>query len=186
MLGSQGETRKQRPWDESIRVPFLLRYPAALGEGPATVEKFVDAPDVMPTLLSLAGVAIPDTVEGADLTPYLRGRPAPEDDAALLMCASPFGEYARPHGREYRGVRTRRHTYVRDLTGPWLLYDNEADPYQMHNLCGSADVSDLQARLASILQRKLAATDDEFLPGAEYIRKWGYTVDDKGTVPYTT
>ena len=71
-----------------------------------------------------------------------------------------FGEYARPHGREYRGVRTKRYTYVRDLTGPWLLYDNGRDPYQMQNLCGSPDAADAQAELESILRRKLAETDD--------------------------
>ena len=106
--------------------------------------------------------------------------------AALLMCASPFGEYARPHGREYRGVRTKRYTYVRDLTGPWLLYDNESDRYQVRNLCDTPAAADVQARLESILQRKLAETGDGFLPGDEYIRKWGCTVDETGTVPYTT
>jgi hypothetical protein len=42
-------------------------------------------------------------------------------------------------GREYRGLRTKRYTYVRALAGPWLLFDNLADPYQMDNLIGEPE-----------------------------------------------
>jgi len=186
MLGSQGQHKKQRPWEESIRVPLLLRWPAGLGPEPRTVEKLIDAPDLMPTLLSLAGVAIPETVEGKDLSAHAAGEPAPADDAALLMCASPFGQFVRRKGgREYRGVRTRRHTYVRDLRGPWLLYDNRADPGQLRNLCGDPDHAAVQADLEAALRRRLDETADEFLPGEEYLRRWGYVTDANGTVPYT-
>lgn len=185
MLGSHGMARKQKPWDESIRVPMLLRYPAGLGEGGRTSEKIVDAPDIMPTLLSLAGVEVPGTVEGADLSDYARGAEPPDDDAAVVECISPFGEFTRPQGREYRGVRTRTHTYVRTLDGPWLLYDNVADPYQMNNLVGADGAAALRGRLDDLLQRMLDARGDRFLPGEEYIRRWGYEVDERGTVPFT-
>ncbi|MFB0524882.1 MAG: sulfatase, partial [Phycisphaerae bacterium] len=79
----------------------------------------------------------------------------------------------------------RRYTYVRDLKGPWLLYDNQQDPYQLNNLCDKPRFSKLQKRLESILSEKLKETNDDFLPGAEYIKKWGYVVDESGTVPYT-
>ena len=187
MLGSQGQTKKQRPWDESIRVPFLLRYPRGLGDGGRVVEKFIDAPDLMPTLLSLAGVGIPETVEGEDLSDYARGKPAPSDDAVLIGCPAPFGQFERHNhgGREYRGVRTHRYTYTRDLTGPWLLYDNQEDPYQQTNLCNDPVAADVQATLEALLQRKLAEAADEFLPADQYIARWGYTVNENGTVPYT-
>ncbi|MHC4716082.1 MAG: sulfatase/phosphatase domain-containing protein [Planctomycetota bacterium] len=140
----------------------------------------------MPTLLSLAGVEIPQTVEGADLSAFAGGEPAPKDDAALITCPWPFGQYAkRLGGREYRGLRTRRYTYARDLTGPWLLYDNLTDPHQLENLVGRPDMADVQADLEAALQAKLDATGDEFLPGEEYVRQWGYAVDESGTVPYT-
>lgn len=185
MLGSQGQQRKQRPWDESILIPFHLRWPAGLGDGPRTVEKFLDAPDIMPTLLALAGLAVPETVEGMDLTSFIDGRPPPEDDGALMTCVSPFGEFIRRQGgREYRGIRTARYTYVRDLEGPWLLYDNRADPYQLNNLVNRPESAEAQGHLDAILSRRLAETDDAFLPAEEYIRRWGYTVDADGTVPY--
>jgi hypothetical protein len=87
-------------------------------------------------------------------------------------------------GREYRGIRTLRYTYVRDLKGPWLLFDNKKDPDQLKNLIGLPGSAILQKKLDDILKRKLAEAHDEFLSAEEYIRKWGYTVDANGTVPY--
>jgi len=186
MLGSQGQAKKQRPWEESIRVPFLLRYPDGLGDAGRDVEKIVDAPDIMPTLLRLAGVAVPQTVEGADLSAFARGEPPPPDDAALIMCAHPFGQFLRSQGgREYRGVQTARYTYVRDLNGPWLLYDNRRDPFQLDNLCRDPKMAGVRADLEALLRRKLRERSDAFLPGDEYVRQWGYVTDEDGTVPYT-
>ena len=185
MLGSQGMSRKQKPWDESIMVPFLLRYPAALGGKPRTIDMPINTPDIMPTLLGLSGIEIPKSVEGVDYSGVLLGRQQPSNDAALITCVSPFGEWYRGPGREFRGLRTRRYTYVRDLKGPWLLYDNQQDPYQLNNLAGKADSADLQKRLDSLLARKLKAAGDDFLPGTKYIDKWGYKVNSRGTVPYS-
>ncbi len=74
---------------------------------------------------------------------------------------------------------------MRDLDGPWLLFDNEKDPYQMDNLCGKAEHAELQSRLDAHLLRKLKQQGDEFRPGAEYLKHWGYRVNASGTVPYT-
>ena len=186
MLGSQGQSRKQRPWDESIRVPLLVRWPAGLGSGGRRVVRPTGAPDLMPTLLGLCGIPVPETVEGTDRSALLAGRGPDGDEAALIGCPSPFGEWARPRGREYRGVRTIRHTYVRALDGPWLLYDNQEDPYQLRNLCNRPEAAAVQADLEARLQERLRATRDEFRPGADYIRQWGYKTDAGGTVPYTS
>jgi arylsulfatase A-like enzyme len=186
MLGSQGHQRKQRPWDESIRVPFLLYYPAMFGRQPGQLDALIDAPDVMPTLLGLCGLPIPEIVEGLDFSGYMQDGEDPSDGAALIMCPHPFGEWARPRngGREYRGLRTHRYTYVRTLEGPWLLYDNHECPYQAKNLVNDSAYSQLREDLDDWLQRKLDALGDEFLPGMDYIRKWNYTVNETGTVPY--
>jgi arylsulfatase A-like enzyme len=172
MLGSQGESRKQRPWDESVLVPFLVRYPAQLGRRGRTVGMPINSADIMPTLLGLCGIDPPRTAEGSDISSLLKSKETPRDGAALIACYTPFGEWTRANGgREYRGVRTSRYTYVRDLNGPWLLYDNREDPYQLKNLCNQSDCSDLQAHLASILDRKLEETTDTFLPGEEYVKR---------------
>ena len=72
---------------------------------------------------------------------------------------------------EYRGLRTPRHTFVRSLQGPWLLYDNETDPYQKHNLVKEASARPLLARFERMLDAKLKQAGDEFLPGASYVEK---------------
>ena len=187
MLGSQGQEKKQRPWEESIRVPFLLRYPALLGRQPRELGALTDAPDLMPTLLGLCGLPVPETVEGLDFSGYIQGGEDPTDGSVVITCPHPFGQWTpqKHNGREYRGLRTRRYTYVRSLEGPWLLYDNEEDPYQLSNLVDKPEYAQLQKELDDHLQRKLDAMGDEFLTGMDYIRKWNYTVSENGTVPYT-
>ncbi len=185
MLGSHDEIRKQRPWDEAIRVPLLIRYPAALKAGRVS-ELLINTPDLMPTLLGLSGVAIPPTVEGENYAALLRGeQPEPAESTALIACYTPFGEWtAARGGREYRGVRTKRYTYVRSLEGPWLLYDNETDPYQLENKVAEPDCQAVREKLEAELTRLLKKTQDDFRPGTEYIQKWGYKVDRSGTALY--
>jgi arylsulfatase A-like enzyme len=187
MLHSHGRQKKQQPWDESIMVPFLLRYPAALGNKSRAIDGLLNTPDIMPTLLGLSSIGIPKSVEGEDFSPALQGAGSIEREAALIMCPAPFGQWNRiKHGgKEYRGIRTKRYTYVRDLNGPWLLYDNEKDPYQLKNLCNKPELSALQKKLDNLLSQELKQNSDEFLGAEEYIKKWSYKVDKSGTVPYT-
>jgi len=186
MHGSQGERRKQRPWDESILTPFLLRYPGALGSGARSIDVPINTPDIMPTLLGLCDIEIPGTVEGLDYSGLIRGGEGPGDGAALISCYAPFGEWVKSNGgREYRGLRTARYTYVRSLDGPWLLYDNSEDPFQMENLVGSEDHEEIQAGMEEILVRKLRETGDDFQTAENLVRRWGIITDKLGTVPYT-
>jgi arylsulfatase A-like enzyme len=182
MIRCHGETKKQKPWEESVRIPFLVR-----GSGIAAgseVETVLDSVDIMPTLLGLCGVDIPDTVQGTDASPLLRGQDVPELDGALLACHFPFHQWhASKGGREYRGVRTERYTYCRDLTGPWLLYDNQADPYQLTNLVDQPEMAAVQTELDALLDRKLARVGDEFLPGIEYVKRRGVKLNERGDVP---
>lgn len=186
MLGSHGFRNKQRPFDESIRVPMLWHWPKGLGRAARRIEAPINSEDVMPTLLGLIGVPIPSAVEGLDFSTALRGGKMPGDGATVIQCVAPFGQWERRlGGKEYRGVRRSRYTYVRDLEGPWLLFDNENDPFQTNNLANVPQFAARQAELDSLLQRKLKERADEFLPGSAYIAKWGYRVNTNGTVPYT-
>jgi arylsulfatase A-like enzyme len=180
MLHSHSQTKKQKPWEESIRVPFLLRYPAASATMGMTIDMPINTPDIMPTLLGLSGIAIPKSVEGRNFSGVIRGTQLPDNEAALIMCPVPFHQWNYHRGgREYRGVRTRRYTYVRDLNGPWLLYDNKMDPYQLTNLCNNPKYAQIQQGLEKILSRKLKETNDKFLPGPEYMAMWNYQWDGK-------
>ncbi len=185
MLYSHGHRKKQRPWDESVRVPFLIRYPDKLGAKGKEIDMPIGTPDIMPTLLSLCDLNIPKGVEGVDYSRVLAGKVKAPDNAALIECTSPFGQWIRANGgKEYRGIRTKRYTYVRDLDGPWLLYDNQKDPFQQNNLVNSPQTASLQANLDAKLTAKLKEHGDEFKHGSEYIKKWGYKVNNRGTLPY--
>ena len=189
MLYSQGEVRKQKPWDESIRVPFVLHWQNRLGH----CGKLFNSIDIMPTLLDLCGLPLPDSMDGRSIAPYILGEADCNDnaddidscDAVIIECISPFGEYTRDRGgREYRGLRTRRYTYVVGLDAPWLLYDNERDPYQLRNLIGEVEYAEIQSKLDARLRLMLKERGDEFLPGDCYIKQRGYKVDSTGTMPY--
>jgi arylsulfatase A-like enzyme len=186
MLGSHAEVRKQRPWDESILVPLVVCWPQGLGQGGRRLSAPLGTPDIMPTLLGLCGIKAPDTVDGDDRSAWLRGREPDTNRAALICCVSPFGEWTRNRGgREYRGLRTNRYTYVRSLAGPWLLYDNQQDPYQQDNLIGHPQFAAIQADLDRKLTQELKRHQDDFQRGGYYLKKWNYRTDAEGTVPYS-
>ncbi len=174
MMLSQGLTTKLHPWDESIRVPFMLRWPRKLGTGSRRLRTPLNSPDIFPTLLGLAGVPIPGSVEGTDHSGIITGKAETAGDrGTILNLPVPITE-ARRHGfAEYRGLRTPRHTYVRSIRGPWLLYDNQSDPFQMRNLIGKPEARQLQSRLDRELDAELKRRHDDFLPAAEYIRRAG-------------
>jgi len=187
LLGSHGHYNKQRPYDESIRVPFLIFDGRSAGARPGTYDAMMGAEDIMPTLLGLAGIDIPGTVKGEDFSTYLvDGGASPKDSLVLLYCIQPFGQWPRQHGgKEFRGIRTPRYTYVRDLNGPWLLYDNEKDPYQQENLVNHSHTKALQNRLDKLLMKQLRDDDDDFLPGSAYLKQFNYpALDQSGTIPY--
>jgi len=183
MLYSHGEVKKQKPWDESLMVPFLLRYPKELGKAQKIVDTPVNTPDILPTLLGLSGIEIPASVQGSDYSKIITGEKKSENEAVLIQCPVPFHQwnYSRG-GREYRGVRTNRFTYARDLNGPWLLYDNKLDPFQMNNLIGLDEYVFIRSDLEKQLQELLQKNNDKFLSGAEYMKMWNYTWDGKDSI----
>lgn len=186
MLGCRGMDKKQKPWDESIMVPFLLSYPQEFGYEPRCFDTPMNAPDIMPTLLGLCKIPIPESVQGIDYAPFLREDNSPDIPGALLSNIKPFGEWQEQKGgREYRGIRTKRYTYVRDLNGPWLLYDSLEDPYQMKNLCNEEKHIELQQNLEKGLEHLLKKYGDDFQPGDAYMEKWGYELDGSGNITYT-
>jgi arylsulfatase A-like enzyme len=175
MLYSHGQVKKQKPWDESIRVPLLVHY----SQLPSTrLQKPITTPDIMPTLLSLCDISIPNSVEGKNRAELLLGREQDGDDAVLIECPVPFHQWSYKNGgREYRGLRTTKYTYARDLNGPWLLYDNATDEFQLNNLINNPAYVDVLQTLDELLTHKLIERQDEFFPGDYYMTKWNYDWD---------
>jgi arylsulfatase A-like enzyme len=184
MMLSQGLTTKLYPWEESLRVPFLLRYPQRLSPKGRELDIAFNSPDIMPTLLGLCEITIPAGVQGTDFSGLLLGHAVKDlPESAFINLPASFSEARRYGFAAYRGVRTKSHTYVRSLDGPWLLYDNRLDPYQMHNLCNQPASRDTQAELEHQLQEWLARLGDEFLPSEVYLKRAGLSHYFEGNVP---
>jgi arylsulfatase A-like enzyme len=183
MLGSHDHMSKLQPWDESVRVPFLIRYPGTVQAGLLS-DVPLGTPDILPTLFGLMGVNIPSGVEGCNLSPSLRGHAMKDPQSALLMCVTScdtwgqrwtdcsVGGWGMPPGflRPYRGLRTRTHTYVRDQAGPWFLYDNENDPYQLVNLIETKGKAAVPPEFDKELDEWLERTCDFFGGNSDYQR----------------
>ena len=171
MLWSHGRTRKQQPFEESVRVPFLIRRPGCIVEGVRS-HALLSAVDFAPTLLSLMGIGTDSGMEGDDLSAVVRGEAQSGPDAVLLMDLVTVDEGRRSGLREWRGLRTATHTYARFADGePWVLFDNVADPLQRHNLVDDPASRALRADLEAELGRRLHRLTDRCLPWDALIRE---------------
>ena len=181
MMGSQGLMGKRVPYEESCRVPFMVRYPGVTPERHKSDVLFA-AVDIYPTLCGLAGVPVPKHCSGRDLSDVMRGRKVKEPEHVFMLSQpesnqgegddKPAGGPARNArgGRRaaakacppYRGVRTKTHTYIVADTGRWLLYDNIADPYQLKNLVDDKSQQALMDQLDIEIENWLHSVNDSF------------------------
>lgn len=166
MFGSRGLRGKNVPYEESINVPFIVRYPRAIKAGQKT-ELLINSPDVMPTLLGFAGAPIPKGVQGADLSPVILGKGGKKPEAALLQRVVGLGKDVG--NQEWRGVRTAKYTYARSIEKGWLLIDNEKDPYQTNNLIDKPEYKEIQSKLDAQLQAMLKKIGDDFAPSKVWL-----------------
>lgn len=185
MINSHGQMKKQRIFEESAKVPFIIKYPALLGSEGKKSDFLINTMDILPTLLGMSGIDLPTGLDGEDITDVILGTKEDDRKAAVVTCVQPFGQWKRSAGgREFRGIITKEYTYAHDLLGEWLLFDHAADPFQLNNLAGNPKYKKTANELEELLLKKLNTLEDEFLPGPSYIEKWGHKVDVSGTVPY--
>jgi len=173
MLWSQGKMKKQQPWEEAISIPFLIRWPERIPAGDRS-GALLSVVDMAPSLLGLMGLDPLPEAEGADLSPIMLGQPDPGPESVFLMDLVAVDEAHAQGLREWRGVRSRQHTYARFADGEgWLLYDNDADPYQQMNLIADPGARSWRDQLEETLQQWLRRTGDECRPWPEIIRQPG-------------
>ncbi len=168
MLGSHGLRNKQLPHAESIDVPLIARWPQKLPAG-AVCDGLIGLVDLVPSLVGLMELQLPQPVGGADLSPMFVNPILPGHRSCFLMDIIPVDQNV---GRDpWRGVRTQRYTYVenpaREITH---LFDNDADPLQLTNLAERFRGSSLAACLARELEGWLHQTGDSFSHWEEHIR----------------
>lgn len=171
MLGSHGERLKRKPWEESIRVPFFISFPGRVRAG-ARTDAIITHVDMAPTLLGLCGLRVPDTMQGTDLSQVVQGRSAAGPDSAFFQIFGPYRGDSTPFG--WRGVRTGRYKYARSQQQPWMLFDLERDPYEMHNLAGAPSAAAVQAVMEKKLRDWMQRTGDS------WSNDWTEPVEDDG------
>jgi len=186
MMGAQGirPMAKQVAWDESVRVPFLIKnsHPNQLG---SIVNAPITTPDILPSLLGLTDIRIPNSIEGEDLSALIKS-PDPEKDRAALFMSVCLIVQEQVYD-EYRGIRTKQYSYVRTIKGVSMMYDHIKDPYQLNNLMGKKEYRQVEKSLEKKLQDQLAKIGDkDFKPRQYYLDKWNLKLnsDDKTHVDY--
>ena len=159
-LGDHGMYDKRFMYEESLRMPFLVRWPA--GAKPGSVARGMGLNvDFAPTFLEAAGVPVPPDMQGRSLLPLVRGRqPA---DWRQSMYYRYYHDPGDHNTRAHYGVRTMTHKLIcywkKDQ---WELFDLVKDPQEMHNLYGQPGFDALTASLKAELQRlKQAVKDDD-------------------------
>ena len=172
MIFSHGLTRKLFPFEESVRIPLVIRDPGSKHRAGQQCNAPIDAPDLMPTLLGLANLKQEDHVQGQDWSTTIRGKkPEKNSDAGLLSAPVQAGPLQLYGIQAYRGVRTKQHTYVRNRSGAWLLFDNNNDPLQMNNLIHTKSAKGTKEDLEQLLQIKLSKLNDHFESSDQIIAK---------------
>jgi len=173
MLGSQGRMAKRQPWEESLRIPFVVRWKGHVKAGmrPRTL---IGAVDFFPTLCGLAGLPVPAGLDGKDLSGALRGgdlvEPAYQPIMHIMGVAAGarsapgrVNEYQEGETEFFRGVRTPRFMYAVTKDGPWLLYDLEQDAFQQSNRVADPAYRTELERLHDLTRRWLRAWDDPYV-----------------------
>ncbi|MGH9471097.1 MAG: sulfatase family protein [Terriglobia bacterium] len=171
MLGSQRKILKRKPWEESIRVPGIFRYPKRIKPGSRS-SVLLSHVDLAPTLLSLCDIRIPAGMQGSDLARVVRGEQASGPASAFFQIFGPY--HAGGVRAGWRAIRTERYMYARWQSGPWLMYDLQADPYEMKNLVAPAAARSIRSELDSELQQWMKRIGDSWK------LNWTAPVEDAG------
>jgi len=166
---------KAVPYEESIRIPLVISGP---GIRHGTEDRLVIHPDLAPTIYDLAGVPVPDDVDGRSLVPLLHGDDGPWRRDFLVEFRGQYGtrilidtradvekKVASENGLgafvpSYRAVRTARWKYVEWYGGTdhdYELYDLRADPYELENLLATPEGATEHASTTARLQSRLEA-----------------------------
>ena len=154
---------KRSAYEESIRIPMLVRYPRLVKAG-SRVDGMVLNIDVPATFLELAGVKAPESVQGRSLLPLFAGETKNWRTSFLYEY---YREKGFPSTPTIQGVRTDRYKYIRYLEPQDRpeLYDLQADPLEQRNLhddpAAAGVLADMRKELAKVIRETGASTQPE-------------------------
>lgn len=155
-LGDHGWFDKRFMFEESLRMPFVVRYPREIRPGAVDDHLAINV-DFAPTFLDYAGVPIPDDMQGRSLRPLFKGN-KPKDWRESIYYE--YYEYPDAHRvRPHYGVRTSDFKLIHYIGGTpnpideWELFDLRKDPHEMCSVYGLPEYADIQAKLRTELDR---------------------------------
>lgn len=148
--GEHGLADKRWAYEESIRDPFLVRYPK-LAKAGTIVQQMVLNIDLAPTMLELGGAKIPKELQGKSFLSLLRGEHAKWRTTALFEYFEEK-QYRTPSWKAARNERWKFIHYT-DLKNMDELYDLQSDPYEMKNLINEPSAKPALAEMKSELTR---------------------------------
>jgi arylsulfatase A-like enzyme len=158
-LGQHGLYDKRLILETSMRMPFLVRYPRRIKAGSVNRDLCMNV-DIAPTLLELAGVAVPVAMQGRSMMPLLKGK-----QVADWRTAQFYTYWSNP---AHYGIRTGRFTYLKVTGHPDELFDRQKDPDQRYNVAGREAYREVIKELELELNRQIreAGISASELPGA--------------------
>jgi arylsulfatase A-like enzyme len=161
-LGEHGLFDKRFMYEESIRMPFLVRWPRAIRPGTRSDAIALNV-DFAPTFLDAAGLPPSPEMQGRSLLPVLSGRTP--SDWRTSMYYRYYHDPGHHNTRAHLGVRTRTHKLIHFWKkDQWELFDLVKDPHELHNLHGQPGQEALTASLQAELRRlKREVKDDDQL-----------------------
>lgn len=167
-FGEHGLIDKRHFYEESVKVPFLVRCPDIM-EGGQTIGKMIQNIDVAPTILEMAGIQKPEHMQGMSIMPILKGEEIAWRDRIFYEY---YWEYSYPQTPTMHGVRTDRYKLIR-YHGVWdtnEFYDLKEDPYEMNNLIASSEHQDQIKQLTSEIYDWLEETGGMQIPLKRTVR----------------
>lgn len=148
-LGEHGWYDKRWMFEESFRMPFLIRWPGVVKPRSRPTE-LIQNIDYAPTFLEIAGLDVPAEVQGASIVPLLKQQ-ATTWRRSLYYAYYEFGEHAVP---PHFGVRTQRHKLIHfPRSNEWNLFDLETDPGEMKSVHDEPAYQQVRASLTAEYER---------------------------------
>jgi arylsulfatase A-like enzyme len=164
-LGDHGMYDKRFMYEASLRMPFLVRWPGVIKAGTTTPAIAIN-PDFAPTFCDLAGMPVPDDMQGRSLAPIFRGEtPA---DWRRSMYYRYYHDPGHHNTRAHLGVRTATHKLIWFVKkDQWELFDLVRDPDEMKNIYDDPAAATVREELKAELMRlkKEYRDEDQFADG---------------------
>jgi arylsulfatase A-like enzyme len=168
-FGEHGLIDKRHFYEESVKVPFLIRCPEIFTGG-KTMEPMIQNIDVAPTILAVAGIEKPEHLQGKSILPLLQGKEVVWRDKIFYEY---YWEYDYPQTPTMHGVRTNRYKLIR-YHGIWdtnEFYDLQEDPNEMNNLIASPEHQTMIEALTGDIYDWLESTGGMQIPLKRTVKK---------------